>query len=144
MSKGGNPRRPRVSQAIRSELTRLIPLEMSDPRIRRAGPISINHVDLNSDMGIAVIYVAFCTVDDDEARTAVDALAKAAGVLRGPLARSLNLKRAPQLRFVFDNSTEFAMKVSALVRDEEGQAASEGIVDAPNVSPEDPEPEGQL
>ncbi len=116
---GGNPRRPRVAQAIREALGDLIRDELSDPRLKRAGFVSINHVELNKDMGLAQIYVSFYGGDDAGGDAATSVLNKAAGKLRGPLGRTLKLQRAPELRFTHDQSSEFGVRLSQIIRDDE-------------------------
>lgn len=116
----GNPRRPRVAQAIREVLGKLIADELSDPRLTRAGFISINHVELNKDMSVAHVYVAFYGGDDSAAEPAIAILNRAqAGRLRGPLGRELSLQRTPELRFSYDQSGEFGMRLSEIIRDDE-------------------------
>lgn len=116
----GNPRRPRVAQAIREVLGKLIQDELSDPRLTRAGFISINHVELNKDMSVAHVYVAFYGGDDAAAEPAIEILNRAqAGRLRGPLGRELSLQRTPELRFSYDQSGEFGMRLSEIIRDDE-------------------------
>ncbi|MBL4634411.1 MAG: 30S ribosome-binding factor RbfA [Kofleriaceae bacterium] len=125
----GNPRRPRVAQAIREALADLIRDELSDPRITKAGFVSINHVELNKDMGVAHVYVAFYGGDDRLAETAVKALVRAAAKLRGPLGRSLSLQRAPEIRFQHDQSGEFGMRLSEIIRHDEDLRTKAGPLD---------------
>jgi ribosome-binding factor A len=116
---GGNPRRPRVSQAIREELGNLISSELHDPRLSKAGFLSINHVELNKDMGVAEVFIGFYGDDEKAGEEAVKILNRAAGRLRGPLGRTLKLQRAPELRFVHDKSSEFGVRLSQIIRDDE-------------------------
>ncbi len=125
----GNPRRPRVAQAIREVLADLIRDELSDPRITKAGFVSINHVELNKDMGVAHVYVAFYGGDDRAAESAVKALVRAASKLRGPLGRSLSLQRAPEIRFEHDQSGEFGMRLSEIIRHDEALRTEAGPLD---------------
>ena len=119
MSKGaGNPRRPRVAQSLRSALGDLIRSEVSDPRVKNS-MVSINHVDLNRDMSVANIYVSVIGSEEAEGRKTVDVLKKAAGYLRGPLARTLKMKRAPELRFFYDDSAEFRDKLDQINHEQE-------------------------
>ena len=115
----GNPRRPRVSQAIREALGTLIGDQLSDPRLKKAGFISVNHVELNRDMSVAEVFVAFYGGADEEGEAATAILNRSAGRLRGPLGRKLNLQRAPELRFVHDKSSEFGVRLSQIIRDDE-------------------------
>ncbi|MCP4444201.1 MAG: 30S ribosome-binding factor RbfA [Myxococcales bacterium] len=139
---GGNPRRPRVAQAIREALGDLIRNELSDPRVGRAGFVSINHVELNKDMGLAHIYIAFYGGDDEAGEPAVVVLNKAAGKLRGPLGRTLNLQRAPELRFVYDQSSEFGVRLSQIIRDDELRHVSEPSDEAGGSESDEPAADG--
>jgi ribosome-binding factor A len=118
----GNPRRPRVSQAIREALGTLIGDSLSDPRLKAAGFLSVNHVELNRDMSVAEVYVAFYGGVDEAGEGAVSILNRSAGRLRGPLGRKLNLQRAPELRFVHDKSSEFGVRLSQIIRDDESRS----------------------
>ena len=122
----GNPRRPRVAQAIREVLAELISSELSDPRLKRAGFISVNHVELNKDMSVASIYAGFYGGDDDGQEDAISVLNRAAGKIRGPLGRKLRLQRTPELRFLLDQSGEFGVRLSQIIRDDEMKAQESG------------------
>ena len=121
MSGQGNPRRPRVAQAMRDVLAPMLDREIKDPRVRAAGFASINHIELNRDMSVARIYVSFVgPADESEVirDRAMAALQASAGFLRGPVGRALRLRHAPELRFLYDDSPAFGQRISALVRDE--------------------------
>lgn len=135
---GGNPRRPRVSQAIREALGTLVGDSLSDPRLKRAGFLSVNHVELNRDMSVAEIFVAFYGGPDEAADTAVGILNRSAGRLRGPLGRTLKLQRAPELRFVHDKSGEFGVRLSQIIRDDEKRSTqgNPGVTAEPEESGE--------
>lgn len=126
---GGNPRRPRVAQAIREALGNIISTELTDPRLGKAGFVSINHVELNKDMSVAQVFVGFYGGEDKAAEAAVKVLNRAAGRLRGPLGRTLRLQRAPELRFVHDQSGEFGVRLSQIIRDDELRSSHGGSED---------------
>ncbi len=136
MSENGNPRRPRVAQAIREALGDLIRDQLSDPRIAKAGFVSINHVEMNKDMGVAFVYVAFYGGEERAAPSAIKALVRAASKLRGPLGRELKLQRAPEIRFEHDQSGEFGIRLSEIIRDDEALRAQAGPLDEETSSAE--------
>ncbi len=135
---GGNPRRPRVSQAIREALGGLIGETLTDPRLKRAGFLSVNHVELNRDMSVAEVFVAFYGGEDAEVEAAVEILNRRAGRMRGPLGRTLKLQRAPELRFVHDRSSEFGVRLSQIIRDDE-MRKTQGNPDEPVQTPDSSE-----
>jgi ribosome-binding factor A len=121
----GNPRRVRVAQAMRVALAELIEREIDDPRLSAAGLVSLNKVELSRDMGIAWVYVSFIGGEAEAEEGALAALAAAARRLRGPVARRINLARAPELRFVSDPGPAMAARITDIVR-EDALRGSEG------------------
>lgn len=118
-----NPRAGRVARTIQLELAEMI-RGLKDPRIAAAGPASVNHVDVNSDLSVATVYVSFIGADARVSAVAVEALGRAASRLRGPLGRRMNLRHAPELRFLADDSVEFAARLSEIVADDEVRRGS--------------------
>jgi len=118
-------RRARVEQALRDALAEMIDREIKDPRVRGAGLVTVQRVELTADLSVARVYVS---VFGGEAvgRRAVAGLAAAAGFLRGPLGRRLNLQKPPELRFVHDQSPEMAQRLANVIREDEAKAAVAG------------------
>jgi ribosome-binding factor A len=106
---------------MRDVLSSLISREVHDPRVQQAGLVSVNHVELNRDMSVAHVYVAFLGASEEAGERATEALQHAAGFLRGPLGRELRLQRAPELRFVHDQSGEFGVRLSQVVREDQAR-----------------------
>ncbi len=119
--KGG--RKVRVAAAIKENLARLVDREVKDPRVRAAGLFTIQHVELNSDMSIAYVYISFFGAADAAIAEAMAGLNAARRYLRGPLGRTMNLARTPELRFVHDTSPEFKEKLVDIVASDEARAA---------------------
>src|SRR5262249_59796402 len=116
-----SPRKTRIEHGLRDTLTELIAADVKDPRVRAATMLTVTRVELNVDNSVAHVYVS--VVGDDATVDGVLAgLAKAAGFLRGPVARRLNLMKAPELRFVHDATVDIADKLAATVREDEERA----------------------
>jgi len=113
----------RVAEAIKAELADLIAREVKDPRVRE-GLVSVSHVEVNRDLSVAEVGVSILVGDP---AGVMKGLEKAAGFLRGPLARRLNLRISPELRFHHDRSQEMASRIHDIVReDEERRRDSQG------------------
>ena len=129
-----NQRKARVEHGLRDVLTQLIGEEVKDPRVKAATLLTITRVEVNVDLAVAKVYVS--VIGDDATRDGVVAgLQKAAGFLRGPAGRALQLQKAPELRFVPDVGVDMSEKLAAIVRDDEQRAKEAG-----RVGPE-PEPD---
>lgn len=98
MAQGSRP--DRVADQLRSELALLLAREVHDPGI---GFVTLTRVQVSPDLGSArVLYTA---LGDDKARAAsAKALDRAAPFLRRQIGARLRLKRAPELRFIYDES----------------------------------------
>jgi ribosome-binding factor A len=127
-------RSARVAQALRENLADLIPHKIGDPRLAAAGMISINHVELNKDLSVAKVYVSFLGGRESDAAVAIEVLSRAAGRLRGPLARRIHLARAPELRFFPDGAGEMSARIHAIVQTDEERARADRQDDPDSVS----------
>jgi len=118
-------RKQRVEHGLRDVLTEMIARDVKDPRVRAATLITVTKVELNVDLAVASVYVSI--IGDDATIDGVLAgLAKAAGFLRGPVGRKLNLQHAPELRFLLDASIDMSEKLAAIIRDDEERARAAG------------------
>lgn len=101
----------RVADAIRNELSVLLVQRSSDPRLH---DVQINRVTVTDDLRHAKIYFTTlpggCTVDE-----AHQALERAAGFMRSHLARTINLRFTPELRFWYDEGAEKVSEVEKLL-----------------------------
>jgi ribosome-binding factor A len=96
----------RVTELIQQEISKKIPL-LKDPGL---GFITVLAVRLSADFNQAKVFYSVLGTDDERRRTQ-EALERAKGVIRGHLRSLENLKDAPDLMFVLDNSAEEAQKV---------------------------------
>jgi len=101
-------RKEKLSSLIKEILSECIQFRLKDPRI---GVICITDVILNSDNSIAKVY--FSSVEDDKEGT-MKGLTSARGYLRHFLAREVKLRKVPDIRFYYDDSSEFILKSEKL------------------------------
>ena len=134
-------RKVRIEHGIRDTLTEVIAAEVKDPRVHAPSLLTITKVELNVDMSVATCYVSIVG-PPKVADAALAGLVKAAGFLRGPVGRQLQLQHAPELRFLADRSIDMTEKLAAIVRDDEQRARAAGR--SPGVAepaPPKPDPE---
>jgi len=121
----GSARKARLEHAIREELQDLIQSEVKDPRVRAATMLTVAKVEMNVDLSVAMAYISVVG-DDATADGVLEGLKKAAGFLRGPIARRLQIQHAPELRFSLDPSIDMSEKLAAIVREDEEKARAAG------------------
>jgi ribosome-binding factor A len=105
------PRGRRIADQIQRELSEIIRMELKDPRV---GLITITDVEVTQDNEHAkVFFTALGEPVQQEA--AARALNHAAGFLRSSLAKVMQLRTVPQLRFNYDISVERGVRLSNLI-----------------------------
>jgi ribosome-binding factor A len=115
-------RAARVAEAIKIELADLVAREVKDPRVR-AGLVTVSHVEVNRDLSVAEVGVSILS---GEPAPVMKGLEAAARFLRGPLARRLRLRVAPELRFHHDKSQEMSSRLRDIVREDEERRVPSG------------------
>ena len=117
MASAEGTRAAKVSDRIREELMdMLIRGEVHDPNV--AGCV-ISAVNVTRDLSLARVFVRLLEPDPTPARQVrlVRALGRAQPFVRRELARRLALRRAPDLRFAWDDVADRATRVEELLRD---------------------------
>lgn len=92
-------RRERVASVIREVISDAITNRLSDPRISRF--TSVTRVHVSSDLEYADVAVSVMG-DEREARLTMQGLASARGAVQGLLAKRLDMRRCPLVRFELD------------------------------------------
>ena len=104
----------RINGEVRRELSNIIRGEIKDPRI---GPMtSVVEVEVAPDLKSAKAYIS--VLGDEKARQdTLEGLRSAEGYIRRALAKSINLRNTPEIRFVLDQSIEYGVNMSKLIDD---------------------------
>jgi ribosome-binding factor A len=113
----------RVDEAVRQVIGDAVAGELKDPRI---GFVTITDVRTSADLRHARVYVSVLGAGGgpsapQERDDSLDGLRSAHGFLQSRIAEELHMKRTPTLDFVYDDTTDRAMRVDALI-DEIGDA----------------------
>ncbi|TNE78722.1 MAG: 30S ribosome-binding factor RbfA [Gammaproteobacteria bacterium] len=106
-------RNDRVADALQRELAQLIRDEMRDPRL---GMVNITAVEVSRDLSSARVFVNLVGAESaEQSQEAADLLNGAAGFLRSLLAKRMQLRITPRLRFIYDLSGKRGQELSALI-----------------------------
>ena len=104
----------RVDEAIREVLSDALTHDLKDPRI---GFVTVTDVKTSPDLRHARVYVT--VLGGDDVRTAsLEGLQSAHGVLQRRVNAELRMKRTPTLEFVYDETTDRAMRMEQLLGDD--------------------------
>ena len=109
MRTGG--RRERVAEAIRREVAGILRFELADPRVGRA---TVTRVELTGDLALARGYVSVYGSEADRKET-LAVLGRARGRVRTLLGSRVRLRATPEIRFVFDPSVEFSIRLEQIL-----------------------------
>ncbi len=102
----------RISEDIRREIIDIM-RDLKDPRIK--GLLTIVRVEVTNDLSLCKVYVS-AMEGLDTAKQAVQGLSSAAGFIRRELSHRLHLRKAPELRFVADNSIAHGMDITNMMK----------------------------
>ncbi|HEY81950.1 MAG TPA: 30S ribosome-binding factor RbfA [Dehalococcoidia bacterium] len=93
----------RVNNLIRQEISELIQRQVKDPRLSTF--VAVTEVVTSSDLRHAKVFVS-CISSQEEKEETLVALAGATRFFRKELAKTLRLRRIPELSFHWDDSIE--------------------------------------
>jgi len=113
----------RVGEGVREELAALVAHDLKDPRA--AGAV-VTGVEMTGDLRSARVRVRLLVGGEDlEARRRlVEALGRAAGMLRREVTQRLQLRTAPDLKFVYDDGLDRSTRVEELLAEIEAEKRS--------------------
>jgi ribosome-binding factor A len=113
-SAGGSPRQLRVGELVRHALADMLSRgEVHDPVIE-AHMITVPEVRMSPDLRLATIYIM--PLGGRDAQQVLDALEANKRYMRGEIARRVNLKFAPDIRFRIDERFDEAERIEKLLR----------------------------
>ena len=107
-----NQRVDRVAEAIRIEAATFLNEGAKDPRL--VGMVTVTAVDVTRDLRQARIFVSILGTDTERTAT-FEALTSLTSHLRSRIARSLQLRAAPEIVFKLDESVARAARIESLL-----------------------------
>ena len=117
----------RVNEAVREELSKIIREEIKDPRI--AMMTSVTTVIVAPDLKTCRVMISVLG-DEQQKKDTMAGLKSAEGFIRRMLAKNLNLRNTPELRFELDESIEYGVRMSKII-DDVVEADQSRAADAP-------------
>jgi ribosome-binding factor A len=113
---GPSQRQQRVAELVRHALAEVLQRgEVQDP-VLASHVVTIPEVRMSPDLRLATAYVM--PLGGEHEREVLDALERNKKHLRHEVAQRVNLKFAPELRFLRDESFDEAARIDALLKSE--------------------------
>ena len=102
----------RINGEVQRELSNIIRGEIKDPRIN---PLtSVVAVEVAPDLKTCKAYISVLGDEESQVKT-LAGLKSAEGFIRSKLAKTVNLRNTPEIRFVLDQSIEYGVKMSKMI-----------------------------
>ena len=104
----------RINGEVQKELSNIIRGEIKDPRIN---PLtSVVAVEVAPDLKTCKAFISVLGSEEAKQST-IRGLKSAEGYIRRQLAKNLNLRNTPEIRFILDESIEYGVNMSKLIDD---------------------------
>ena len=104
----------RINGEVQKELSVIIQNEIKDPRI--APMTSVVEVEVAPDLKTCKAYISVLG-NEEAAQNTLAGLKSAEGYIRRQLARTVNLRNTPEIRFILDQSIAYGVTMTKLIDD---------------------------
>ena len=104
----------RINEEYRREMQAIIQREIKDPRVHPM--TSVTGVEVAPDLKTCKAYISVLG-DADALKETVKGLRAAEGFIRHELARTVNLRNTPEIRFIADDSIAYGVSMSKKIDD---------------------------
>ena len=102
----------RINGEVLKELSNIILSEIKDPRINPM--TSVVSVEVAPDLKTCKAYISVLG-DEKSQQDTIAGLKSAEGYIRRELARTVNLRNTPEIKFILDQSIEYGINMSKLI-----------------------------
>ena len=117
----------RINTEVQRELSNILRGGIKDPRV--APWTSVVAVEVAPDLKTSKAYISVLGDEKAQADT-IAGLQSAEGYIRRELARTLNMRNTPEIRFVLDQSIEYGVNMSRKIDEVTRDMRTEGEEDA--------------
>ena len=104
-------RTDRLNEQVKREIADILQTRVKDPRI---GSVVVTGAKVSPDLSLAQIYV-FIKGSPEEQKATLAGLEGATPFMRSELGQRMSVRKLPQLRFVRDESFEYATRIEQLL-----------------------------
>ena len=102
----------RINMEVQRELSEIIRGDVKDPRIHPM--TTVVSVEVTPDLKYCRAYISVLG-NEESAKATIQGLKSAEGYIRRELARRVNLRNTPEIKFILDQSIEYGVAMSHLI-----------------------------
>ena len=108
----------RINDLVHQQLVLILRRESNDPRLNK---LNVTGVEVSRDLGVAKIFytddLSSELINNNKKNSSIQkSLEKASGFLRRELAKRCDLRKTPDLRFIYDKSIDQGSKIEGILR----------------------------
>ena len=100
----------RLNHKFAIEISNIIKEEVKDERIDF---VTVTDVSITNDLSHAKVYVT--VLKDEERDNAIKALNKARGFIEMELSKRVDIRKMPEMKFVYDESIEYSNNIENII-----------------------------
>ncbi|MGN1158882.1 MAG: 30S ribosome-binding factor RbfA [Lachnospiraceae bacterium] len=104
----------RINEEVKRVLAEIIRSEIKDPRIHPF--TSVVEVEVAPDLKTCKAWISVLG-DEEAVKNTLAGLRSAEGYIKNQLARKINLRNTPEIRFIMDQSIAYGVSMSKLIDD---------------------------
>lgn len=92
-------------------ISEIISYKLGDPAL---GLATVTAVEITNDYSYAKVYISF--LGDGDIKPKLEILSGASGFIRHELAQKMQIRKMPELRFIYDDTLEKAAKIEEILK----------------------------
>ena len=100
----------RLSHIFVEEISKILMNEVNDEQLKF---VTITYVKITSVLSFAKVY--FTVLDENRKEDVAKALNKASGFIRSKLCEQVDIRKMPELNFVYDESIDYGDKIENII-----------------------------
>ncbi len=100
----------RVASDLMKELSMILLTEVKDEDLKN---VTITYATVTNDLSMAKVY--FTTLDDEKRDKVIKDMNNASSYFRTELAKRLDLRVMPEIKFVYDESIEYGKHIEDII-----------------------------
>lgn len=100
----------RLNHAFQEQISIIMLREIKDEDLKF---VTITGVDTTSDLSFSKVY--YTVLDESKKELISEKLAKAAPFIRTELAKRVEVRHTPELKFIFDTSIEYGNHIESII-----------------------------